>query len=309
MGLMKNKRAMFFTIIAIITLSLFFLGYSTYTLTKDRSSINNRVKTMNDFVFSYEKDLTRELYISGFRIIFLLEKRIIDTGKPINDTLDIFKEAFFNGTINQEYQELMIGATFSDIQRSLSENAMIMNMNGTVNVKNLSMTQEDPWNIKITMETEIYIYDNGRLAYWNNSENITVYIPVENFEDPLYVLNTGGLATNKIKKTIYQPFVKGINVNNLTMHYQNQYYINSTLAPSFLDRLEGKISPNPLGIESLVNAQKLSLLGIPIRDISCVDYIYLKNNHTDSHQISGTDSWFRLDDTHLDLYNVTGLAV
>jgi hypothetical protein len=309
MGLKNDKKGMFLTIMAIIMLSIFFLGYSIYSLSDDRSAINRRIDTMNTFLFSFEKDLSRELYISGFRIIFVFEKKIVDSGNPIDNVTLRFNEALFNGTLFQVSQDLMYGATFSDLQRSLSENALIMNMNGTIRAKKVSISQDNPWNIKITMETEIYLYELGNLASWNKTENITAYIPIENFEDPLYVLKSSGTVTNKIKRTIYSPLVNTSNINNLTLHYQNQYYINTSLAPSFLNRLEGKSDVDPNGIESLVDAQALSEKGIPIRAVSTVDYIYLNNNHTGSHQIKNMPSWFRIDDFHLPIYNVTGIAI
>ncbi|MDP2925051.1 MAG: hypothetical protein Q8N99_01635 [Nanoarchaeota archaeon] len=307
--IIHNKKGFFFTVSAIFILSLFILGYGIYQMTNDRTPINKRIDSLNDFMAFYEKDLPRQIYITGFRSIFLAEKSIVITGNPVNNISAMLSEAFFNGTMNGEHQELIVGARLSDLQRSLSLNSRIMNLNGSLNARSISITQEDPWNVLITLDANIYIYDLEGLAYINTTKNITTYIPINNFEDPLYVIYTGGIITNKIKKTIFLPFVTGSDVTNLINHAKNSSYIDSTLAPSFLDRIEGRITPSPYGIESLVDAQRLSLQSIPVRITSCVDYIYLVNNITTSHQIQGMPSWFRLDDAHLDMYNVTGLVI
>ena len=46
---------MFFTVITIFIITLFFMSYTVYDYVKDRSSINKRVETLNNFVFSVEQ--------------------------------------------------------------------------------------------------------------------------------------------------------------------------------------------------------------------------------------------------------------
>ena len=97
-------------------------------------------------------------------------------------------------------------------------------------------------------------------------------------------------------------------VSNLQKHVDNSLYINSSLAPSFLDRLQGKLSANANGIESLVNLQKLSNQGLSISSKSVVDYIYFSSNNPSSYNINGMYNWFRLDNDHLDIYKVRNLT-
>jgi len=96
----KNKKGIFFTMIAIALLSLFLASSTFLTLSYDRETVTSRVETMNNFVFSLEEDLDRKIFISGFRIIFLFEKRMVENGTYITNVNDSFNEAFFNGTIN-----------------------------------------------------------------------------------------------------------------------------------------------------------------------------------------------------------------
>lgn len=300
---------MVFTLLTIVILLVFLMSYGLYSFGHERKAINRRIDSMNDFVFSTEKDLERQAYITGFRIIFLIEKKIVEDGNPISNLNSTFEECFFNGTLYGQYQDLMNGVKFSDILKSINERANKSNIEVSLYPRRFYLNQEDPWHIKVNFETDILIKDKGALALWNKTEIISSKIKIDNFEDPLYIINTRGLVANKINKTTYQQFASGSDTTNLSLHSQNSYYIASPLGPSFLDRLEGKTAPNANGIESLVYLPKLSEQGIPILSKSCVDYIYFSSSNPESHAITGMPSWFRLDDVHLSVYNVTELAV
>lgn len=306
--LMQNKKAMVFTILVIAIIVLFLASYTIYSITQNRESVRKRISTLNNFVFSTEKDLSRQLYISGFRIIFLFEERIVETGSYITDLDSRFQEAFLNGTLYQQSEELMLGATFSDIESSIKERAAKINADVTLSSPSLFVTQEDPWNVKIILTTDLLITDSTNLALWNKTINAVTYISVENFEDPLYILNTQGLVTNKINKTPYEIFTYESDVSNLSSHTENSYYIASAEAPSFFDRLQGITTANENGIESLVYLPQLSAQGLIVKDKSVVDYIYFSTNNPLSYYISGMPTWFKLDNEHLDVYNVSHLT-
>jgi len=302
---MKNKKGQLFTISAILIITIFLLSYIIYNVESDRKSIHNRVDSMNSFVISLKEDLRRQMYITGFRIIFLLEKKIVDTGEPIINLNSSFEEGFYNGTIDSEYQELLYGVTFKNISDSLSDKANRNNLNISLIPYNLSISQEDPWHVKMSLYVNIYVLDKNNLASWNNTETISSYIDITNFEDPLYIIyaknkNNGEPYPNKINKSEY--IFSDTSITNLSLEYQNSYYIASSLGPSFLDRLEGKTSANHNGIESLVKCED-----IMFRDRSAVDYIYFSSESPDSsHHISGMPGCFKLDIAHYNIYNISG---
>ena len=114
-----NKRGMVITLVTITLLSLFALSYGTYNLIQDRSSTNKRITTLNNYVASVEQDLPRQIFISGYRSVFLLNKKILETGSYIDDVNLSINEMFFNGTLDGVSQDIMDEATFSDIQDKL----------------------------------------------------------------------------------------------------------------------------------------------------------------------------------------------
>ncbi|MFA5174476.1 MAG: hypothetical protein WC438_04820 [Candidatus Pacearchaeota archaeon] len=296
---MQDKKGMVFTLIVLTLLSLFVLSYSFYSIVKDREPINKRVNTMNNFVFAVEQDIPRQLYISGFRSIFLFEKQIIETGQYITNVNYSFHECFFNGTINGIEENLMIGARFSDIQDSLNLKANKINAEVNLSNPSVQITQDDPWNVKFVLTADLLVKDDSNSIMWNKTFTTISYVSIENFEDPLYLVNTNGLVKNNINKTIYNNFS---DVTDLLEHVENSYYIAHSDAPSFLDRLQGINQANANGIESLVYLPGLSSKGVSVKDKSCVDYIYFSNNNPSASTVVGMPSWFKLDDGHVGIY-------
>jgi len=281
-----NKKAMFFTLLAIALLSLFLVSYTTYSVVRTREAIQKRVETLNNFVFSVEQDLPRQLYVSGFRSIFLLENHIVEDGDYINNLNATFQELFFNGSIYGVYQELMKGANFSGIQSSLNQKAGKINANVELINPSLAVSQEDPWHVKFSLQIDFRIADRNNLASWNKTSTLVSYVPIKNFDDPVYLKNG---VTNKINKTIYELPIG----SNLASHVSNSYYINTTISPSFLDRLEGDLgAQSEYGIESLVDKTDS---GMPQYAKSIVDYIYFDPSNNPPTQFILV---YKIDDTH-----------
>jgi hypothetical protein len=301
-----NKKAMFFTVLTITILSVFVLGYSIYFINDERVSINKRVDTMNNFVSMVEDDLPRKLHISGFRSIFLFEKRIVESGSYIDDVNERFNELFFNGTLYGADEELMNGITFSEISESYNDAGNKINVNVSFSNPVVNVSQEDSWRIKVSIVMDVLIMDKSSLALWNRSYVGEDYVSIEGFEDPIYLLNSNGLIAHPINQTVYSVFVNGGNVSNLLSHTENGYYKNSTTSPSFLQRLEGDLSANENenGIESLVYLPDFSTQGISTNTKSVVDYIYFSLNNPEFSDVAGMPSWFKLDNAHLDDYGL-----
>lgn len=281
-----------------------------YSIKINNDAINKRVQTLNNFVFSLQQDLERQVYVSGFRSVFLIEKKIDDTGDFIDNFNLRLRECFFNGTLYNENQDLMNGAKYNDIMSNLNTKARTMNINITITNPEITAIQEDPWNIKVTLKGNITITDLGKLALWNKSLVITSYIPIEGFEDPLYVAGSH-VITNKINRTLSRPFVNGNDVSNLSKHVQGSFYKESIYAPNFLMRFTGNFSSDNNGIESFVNLQKLDESGGIIEHKSCIDHIYFSEDNPPVYSVPGMPPWFLIDDLNDSLteYGVGGLAV
>ncbi len=297
MGL--NRKGIFFTMMVIVIISILVASYSFYSYTKERRVIQKRIETMNNFIVSLEEDIPRKMFIAGFRTIFVFNSKIIESGNYIPNVNLGTQEIFINGTYLGQNQPIMNGARLEDLKNDLRNQGSKININVTIRDEKVSIYQTDPWNFKLSLTANFSIEDKTNLASWNKTIIATGEIPISYFEDPIYLIGSGGLITTKINRTSIITFTS----QNLLNFSQNQEYLNSTDSPSFLDRLEGKLSSNsPYGIESLVNIPKLQAKGISTNQKSIVDYIYFSTNNPSYCQISGQPNWFYLDNSSISTY-------
>ena len=74
-------------------------------------------------------------------------------------------------------------------------------------------------------------------------------------------------------------------------------------------RFEGNFGNSPFGIESIVRLPDLQEQELPVFERSAVDYLYFSNLTPSISIINNTfEDWFRLDDAHLEKYQVEDLA-
>ena len=309
MALKSNKKGIFFTALVLVIATILLLTYAISTIPNDRSVLKKRVQTMNEFLISSESDLERQLYVMGFRAIFVFNNHIAQQGTYISNPEISFQELAYNGTLYQQNQSLFRGITFRDIENTLQQRAQKLNINITLLNPMLALAQSDPWKIDIALNTTIIMTDENNLVSWNRSLTITARVPVQGLEDPLYIVNTNGLVTVKVKQTPHIVFVENTNITSLLNHTLSSYYRAHADAPSFISRLQGNLSASPYGIESLVNLQKLAAQGVPTQQKTVVDYLYFSTQNPAHNGVSGMPSWFRLDAAHLAYYNASHLAI
>jgi hypothetical protein len=313
-----GKKGVFFTFVACIFLSLLIFSTSVghnYELRQKSFVMETRVDTMNHFVSDVEEDIERAAYIAGFRSLISLVEHVISTGEYISDVNSSFNELFLNGTIDGTNSSFLVNNTFVDWIDKIDDEASKINLIINFSINNISVTQADPWRIKIDVGVGINVSDEEEISSWNKNKVITSYVELDGFEDPIYVVETNGLVDNTVRRTNFSYFVSGTDISNLLEHTYGGYYIEFTGAPSYLMRLEGDFGSSAYGIESLVDIAELMSKGISAKDKSIVDYIYFGSNNPTKYHVSGAPSWFKLDNssnaennqTHLDLYEVNGL--
>jgi len=298
-----NKRAQIFTVLAIVMIGLLFISFEVYSSARKGNSIQTRVDTMKNFLNSIESNLERQMFISGFRILFLSETEIAD-GNYI-DVDDFFNEAFFNGTINEIPEESILpGATYDSITSSI--NAKASKINVVINMTNpvITIEQVDPWNVKFTLSTTFVMEDKEGLARWEKVQNISAFIPIEGFEDPIFTIE--GRVPRQIYKSPYDGYFNDSNdLSNLSLHFYGKYYVNNTDAPSFLNRLEGNLSADPNGIESFVDIHDISAQSLDVdTEKSAVDHIYFGPSGPTGESVSGMPAYLRLDTAHFERYQL-----
>lgn len=311
-----GKKGMYFTLmtVAFLIIFTFFFMIPSYKRFGERmSSIEMRIDSMNDFIKDLKRDTSRGLYISSYRALMALEGYIIQHGEFLQDFDKGFREAILNGTINNTNITLMLFSTFPNWIENIQGKAIKFNIDANITLHDVYVFQNDPWHVTVSANLTFFIRDITEIASWDINETINASISIIGFEDPLYIVYSYGRTTNIINITPFEgnyayKINETWNVSNLLIHTEHSYYTPHPDAPSFLMRFENNLESSPYGIESLVNVEELSDLGLEIREgISIVDYHYW-DEASGPYRINFTPSWFRLDDTHRAKYNVTKIS-
>ncbi len=302
-----NKKGMFFTIAAIalgIILLVSFRSTNTSELQDDVSVVEVRISTMNNFIKDVEQDLEKGLRISSFRAFASMNEFVASNGSFIGDVDAGFSELMLNGSLLGTDPSLMQDSTFIDWADKIEVQAQKLDIDVEFIIADVQISQDDPWTIQVTSQVNFTVNDSKGTSSWQRSKSISTNIPIKDFEDPLYLVNSDGKITNTIDPSPIIDFVDNGDMTNLMLHANNSYYIISQSAPSYLKRLEGDLSNSSAGIESLVNVADFEAQGISALDRSIVDYIYFGIQATTNYRINNTPSWFKIDSGHLGLYEV-----
>lgn len=312
-----NKKAIFFTYISlflIILIVLFTTTRNKYRYSDKGNALSARVATMNNFIKDVEADLDREMFIGGYRALLGLQIYIREKKGFITDVDEAFTGIFSNATVNDTLIELMRqddqGADLAGWAERVNDEANKINVDFSFIPNQIWLTQTDPWSVNIHLNCTILLSDSKGLASWNTTQLFIRRIPILGFEDPLYTVYTNDKITTLINITPTLDFVDSAtnDTTNLQNHINMSYYVNSTNGPSFLMRFEGNLSASPMGIESMVNLDRFQRQSIAVRNKTLVDYIYFSDDTTSDYcDVQNMPEWFRLDQSHSELYEVDDL--
>jgi hypothetical protein len=316
----NNKKGIFYLLLSslfITVMIIVFLTYKEYTYTDQQKVTETRIMTINDFIRSIDTDSKRVIYISGFRSLIALEDYVAKSGNYLfNNTEELFRVAFYNGTVNGTIVDVLKDSTYSDYLNKLRVIAGVtgLDINITVpNITGITLYQESPWQVIVNVTVRVNLTDQKGLARWDFDKTYSANVSIISIRDPVYSVATNGLVFNPIRMRnitdITQGFVGPDNdTTNLTIHINNSYYAENNQSPSFLMRVKGDFSSSPCcGIESFVYLPRLSDQGLTINSSrSIIDYIYFSTNASITGYYNKTEcnvqnmpSWFVIDARHV----------
>lgn len=292
----SNKGQMF-TLVVISIIFLMFLSYEIYSFVNEKNSVRNRIRSMETYMTSLEENLNRQFYILGFRIVFLAENEISRTGNYITNFNSFFNEAAFNGTIEGNVSDIMVGAKIQDIVNSNQYNANKLNLNVSLTNMQVSLIQLDAWNLGVLANFSLKLSDTNELAEWNKNSSIAIPISIIGLEDPVYIVSTRGKISQKINQS-----ENAFGLSNFSNLVSRHLYFNNPDAPNFLMRIEGNLTSSIFGVESFVNTLELSEQGMSVQSKSVADYIYFSALNPSASNVDGMPAWFLLDEEHRTYY-------
>jgi hypothetical protein len=258
----KNKKGIFFTLIAVSLLTIILFSYSvtySYSLQERASIVETRVDTMNRFIQSVDSDMGNAIYISGYRSIVSLTDYVISNGTYVSNSTDVLVELFLNGSVEGYAASLMTNNTFPDWVDKIGVTGEDIGVNLTIEVNGVSVYQTSPWSVRFAVDALFNLTDQKSTAKWSKQKVIYSDVSIIGFEDPWYAAHTSGIILKRINQSIHDGnFTVGNDTSNLADHVANTYYIAFNASPSFLMRFEENYNPGEYGIESLVNKTEIS---------------------------------------------------
>ena len=323
--IMENKKGIFFTLIAIMLMTIFifvFTPQADISFQRQSKSTEARIGTINkyfdDLSTSY---LETSLKASAQRTIISLIYYMNETGSYLPDLNNAFKEVIINGTINKipidsiTKKKLMENYTLFNLTNKIINISLdTLNVNTTVIFNNASVSQTKPWAIDARLNVTILVQSS--VAVWQQDSIVASSLSIEGFYDPYYLVSTNGLYPNRIKKSSVE-FNKW-NVTLFREHIMNGTYVHwaDSNASSFLMRFTNDMTNSTCcGIESIVNPNMLST---PDQKESYVDYLFWTHVYNSrceqifnlSNPETGGGIWneFRfskLETDHATRYNIT----
>jgi phosphohistidine swiveling domain-containing protein len=198
-------RGLVFTLI-ILTLGLGLIFYisiqhSLIIFHGERLAVENRINAMKALHESIVLDGKRALEIIARRAITTAVGNIITSGKPLENANSTLAELIMNGTINGVPQALMENATLIDWGKKLEKAGLSLGFETKINFGKIFIGPFDSWNLFAKVDANISIVDLRGIANLTRSDILETLINIEEFEDPIYPLNTYGYAINKIIKS------------------------------------------------------------------------------------------------------------
>ena len=286
--------------IPILALIIFY----SHVTTSQNIAANIRADELRYFSESIEGDLSRFLQINGKRALVAAVNFTMTNGVGLKDARANLTEIIENGTLNGT-KIFADQKNLSTWEKNISDIASMSGFDIDLTVTSFNVTQNDSFSILFEVGIHLNISDSTAKIGILRNMTIGEAVSIENIIDPLYQIKTNGKIFKTIKKSPYIPFNK-VTVSspyfiNLTNDIKNDSYHNSTEGPSFLDRLEGKITNHyqPYGLESFVYLPDLSGAGLPVNTFaSDLDYQYWASVHgyyvNDSFQSDDIYHWFRI---------------
>jgi hypothetical protein len=315
---MELKRGMFFTLTALALIGLFIiLSTSKPTQYQQQHMVvaSNRLHSMNSFIDNIKQDSSYALYTIGFRSVVSSLDHISRTGTYLNDDEDM-EELMLNGTLYNNPQFIMENNTLINWTQKMQIEAAKIGIELNITLQNLSIQQNDPWHITFSVDLRCQLQDERKLASWDFNLSSTSRIPIEGFEDPVWIVEAGDQIPHVINISPHVgSFANDTDVQNITEHLENAYYLSFGIGPNYLSRLEGDLTASdPTGIESFVDKEVLETITPIDPDKTSIDYLYFSSLDPQAYHFMHMPPTFALDNStngsirRIAFYNLTHLV-
>ena len=281
-----TKKGYYFSLTVLVLLGLltaYFAMKSAPGAAQTAQLHEQRLAEDQAFIDTLAQDAQSALYVSGYRSLLAIDEAILKQDGYVHNLDAVIQSATVNGEINGEQQALLAGNTLNDWASAMSTAAGRIGLTLQIEQAQVTINQEDPWHLHLMLNYTLAMQDNAINAQWHTPLSAATTIPITLLNDPLYTVGTNQRYTQSITNTT-------LPITDFTTYLADHHYIATNKAPSYLDRLQGRLQPSPYGIESLVNLPDIYAVNI-INEGSIVDWHYFGTPTTADCHLPGAPTW------------------
>lgn len=269
------KKGLVYSLMSVLLITpiiLLFVIYSKINRMEGQNTVVEiRADELGSFYKSFMHDLGRSLDISTRRSLLYSNNFIIANGIPFDNPAGKFSQLILEGNLDGEEIGLLTGSDTLPCNTLTCHKERYLTLsdefgyNLDVEIISVDIRPYDSWNINSSVTLRITIEDPEMEMKIDKIAKKSVKVPVLDFEDPLYFLNTKGKISRKIKKASNNPFTSGTNgkgwflgevVQNPTSGDKSKILIAENvdgLNPTQLNQFTGLVTDNdiqpPIGLD------------------------------------------------------------
>ena len=303
-------KGIFYSAITILFVAPILVVAFVYVNSLDTYSKIDTSKTVGDKVASYSKSVNSDLP----RAMKIISRRSIDTnlnyidltGVPLDNAEARISETIHNGTVFGN-STVVNNFTITNWANSITAKGSSYGFATNVSVIGVNITPLDSYHVLVHTVVSVNVTDVTSSTNLYRIYSVGIPISIEGLLDPLYTLNTNGL----LKRVIQSPNITVYGVANFDNAVFYEYYMPSIAGPSFLDRMEGRLSSKyavqGIGLESVVYLPELQAAGLTIKSgQNTFDYLYFSNLSQSGQSVNGTAyAWVQANSGQAATYGLT----
>lgn len=184
------------TVLSLIVVQKTMVGHQ-----RENIYIKSRIVDMNRMYEGITRDVDKAIEIIVKRSVSVIINDVISNGRGVDQADFRIEELMINGTLNGTQKLLMENSTLINWMDAMEYVSEIKGYDLTLTLNDVEVKAYDSWNILINGEMEVNLSEKNNVANISRTFQISKLVSVENFEDPLYALNTFGRGTNVIEKS------------------------------------------------------------------------------------------------------------
>ncbi|MCX8179344.1 MAG: hypothetical protein N3E38_01225 [Candidatus Aenigmarchaeota archaeon] len=203
--LKKGKKGIGFGLILVLAaltlVSLVMIQKEIYKKNIKKFYLESRIDEINSLFESINLDLEKAIDITAKRAIAIAVNEVIVSGRGLENADTAIKELVLFGSMNGAKRELMENVTLNNWLEKISYVGLKKGYKINSSIVELNVKPYDSFNVLIEGYMWLNISDMSESVSIKRKIEIKKVISIENFEDPLYALNTNSRVTRVIKKT------------------------------------------------------------------------------------------------------------